>query len=189
MTLALIALLAVLVVGGGIAAVTVGVGRNRTRRNQVVPGVVTSAPSDWAGAHSREARLHRRLRDAVVGAQEAAPDGTGDLAGARAAIEAEALAVDARLVVVAAAPGDERAEFMDRVEQQVIGVEKAAAALAEARLLGDPLAEVEAELTRVRLLAEARAEVDQLDPLTATPTLPTAAPDEDDAPTPRATGA
>ncbi len=34
--------------------------------NEVVPGVPTSAPKAWAGAHTPEARLHRRLRDAVM---------------------------------------------------------------------------------------------------------------------------
>ena len=40
---------------------------------------------------------------------------------------------------------------------------QAAAALVEARLHGDPVSEVEAELSRVRLLAQARAEVEDLD--------------------------
>ena len=37
-----------------------------TRDNQLMPGHPTRAPSSWAVSHDPEARLHRRLRDAMA---------------------------------------------------------------------------------------------------------------------------
>lgn len=172
--LAIVALAAVAVVGGAAAvAVVVSQSRGARKRNRVVPGVATNAPVEWAGAHTPEARLHRRLIAAVASAATSAPDGAHELLAARTALETEAIAVDERLIAVAATPGPERAELMERIAAQVSGVEKAAAALVEARLHGDPVSEVEAELARVRLLAQARAEVEQLDREVTDPTLGT----------------
>ena len=37
-----------------------------TRDNQLMPGRPTRAPRSWAVSHDPEARLHRRLRDAMA---------------------------------------------------------------------------------------------------------------------------
>jgi hypothetical protein len=165
MTTVTLLLLVGLVIGGAVAAVAVGVARGRDRRNHVVPGVPTSAPAAWAGAHTPEARLHRRLRAAVDAAIAAAPKPTSPLGGARRALEETALAVDERLVAVAAVPERERGPLLVDVTAQVAGVEQAAAMMARTRLEegGDIAAGVDRALEGVRLLAEARAEVEQLD--------------------------
>lgn len=171
----LFALGALVVVGlaalvGGVAALVGRVARSRDRANQVVPGVPSDAPAAWAGAHSTEARLHRRLRAAVDAAGVAAPGADGPLVGLRRAVEEEALAVDRRLVVAAATTVDARDELLARVAAQVEAVEEAAGALSGRALDEDGparregvAAAVDDALTRARLLAEARAEVEEVD--------------------------
>lgn len=162
-----------LAVAGAVAlgAVAVVVGRNRARRNRVVPDVPTSAPAAWAGAHTPLARLHRRLRAAVEGAR-AVPDPDGALIRARHEVEQAALAVDDHLVALHGLSERERASRMGAAAAAVASVEAGAAALADtvARSRGrtGPLPAVEAALERARLVAEARAELDAEDPTTPT---------------------
>lgn len=156
------AILALLVV---IAVVAVAARSRSSYRaaNQVVPGVKTSAPAAWAGAHTPEARLHRRLRDAVTALRAAAPDG-GDATTApfRTSVEREALALDERLVAVAALPERVRTEPLAEIAAAVDALEEAAAVLATSMAGGDdPLQRDVADVTeRLRLLSEARAELD-----------------------------
>lgn len=156
--------LLVAVAAVGLAAVAAAVKRRYAEANQVVPGVATAAPDAWAGAHTPEARLHRRLRDAV-GAVRANPAGAGvDLFEARLALERQALTIDQRLVAVAALPEHLRADSMAAVVGAVEAIEAAVASLATAAAgpgdgagLGAAVARVN---ERVALLAEARAELD-----------------------------
>lgn len=167
-------LVVALAVAGAVALGTVAVlvGRNRARRNRVVPDVPTPAPAAWAGAHTPLARLHRRLRAAVEGAR-AVPDPDGALIRARHEVEQAALAVDDHLVALHGLSERERASRMGAAAAAVASVEAGAAALADtvARSRGrtGPLPAVEAALERARLVAEARAELDAEDPTTATP--------------------
>src|SRR3954454_9310625 len=58
----------VLFVAAVVVAATVvvrGQKKSYAQANEVVPGRATKAPAEWAGAHTPEARMHRRLRDAV----------------------------------------------------------------------------------------------------------------------------
>lgn len=131
--------------------------------NEVVPGVKTSAPASWAGAHTAEARLHRRLRDAVTALRAASPDAGGSAASPfRSSVEREALALDERLVAIAALPERVRAEPLAEITAAVGALENAAAVLATSMSSGDdPLQRDVADVTeRLRLLAEARAELD-----------------------------
>lgn len=181
-----VALLALATIVGvaAVAAVVVGasaVSRNRRRRNRVVPEVDTGAPPEWAGAHTPEARLHRRLRDAVVAARAVA-DPDGALIQARVEVEHSAVAVDRHLVALAALTERERAGRMPQVEAAVASVEEAAAKLADAANLGrgGALPAVEDALERARLVAEARDELDT-DPMVVLDE------PDDPPPTPRAT--
>ncbi len=155
------ALLVVLLVVGGLLVLVVAllatrIARSHRSANEVVPGVATSAPASWAGAHTPEARLHRRLRDAVL-AVRAAPSDLGDLG---ASLEREALALDERLVAVAALPQRVRAEPLAEVATAVGAIEEAAAALASAGAPALPGSTgVDDIAERLRLLAEARAEL------------------------------
>ena len=124
--------LALMVVSAVVAATWV-VRTNRrqfAKANQVVPGTATRAPAEWAGAHSPEARLHRRLRDAV-GALRANPAMEDAwMLEARVSLEQHALAVDERLVAVAALPERVRAEPLATVAAAVDAVEAAVVSFA-----------------------------------------------------------
>lgn len=172
---ALLALGAVVAVGVAVAAVA----RDRRRRNQVVPGTDTGAPASWAGAHTPEARLHRRLRDAVRAVRSVA-DPDGSLLAARVEVERAAVAVDEHLVALAALPERETAGRMPVARAAVAAIESAAAAVADAgrggrvaiATAGPGRLPAVAEATeRVRLLEEAFAELDEVD-LTTPPSQP-----------------
>lgn len=180
MTLLLLAgalVVAAAAVGGVALAVTSK--RQYRAANEVIPGRPTNAPAAWAGAHTPEARLHRRLVD-VVAALRAHPlldEGTGRLE-ARVALEEQVAAIDEQLVAAAALPERVRAEPLAQVERQVVAVEQAAATLAAA---GDPTdgpAAIEQHVDDVRRqlddLARIRAELDATPP--AMPAPPDTAP-------------
>lgn len=123
----------VLFVAAAVVAASVVVRTQRRKfaeANVVVPGTATEAPAAWAGAHTPEARLHRRLRDAVaaVWANPAMEDAF--MMDARVSLEQQALAVDQRLIAVAALPERVRAEPMASVSAAVDAVEAAVAQLA-----------------------------------------------------------
>jgi hypothetical protein len=133
MTVFLVVLVLVLVVAaaGGLTVVT-GQRAKFAKANQVVPGLPSRAPAAWAGAHSPEALLHRRLRDAVAAmrANPAVKDGWA--IDSRVALEQHALAVDDRLVAVAALPASVRGQPLAAVADAVAAVEAAVASLATA---------------------------------------------------------
>lgn len=166
MTLTAVLVVAAVVVVLAVVGALVVVRTARRRyaaANEVVPGVATRAPAAWAGAHSVEARLHRRLRDAVAAVQAAGHDDF-TVVEARAALEQQALHIDDRLVAVAALPERVRGEPLARVSAAVDAVEEAAAAIAGATPALDgrsSLDEAVAQVAeRVALLAEARAELE-----------------------------
>ena len=134
--------------------------------NQIIPGVPTKAPKGWAGAHSPEARLHRRLRDSMEVLRTNAALDDHSLADVRASLEREALAVDDTLVTVAALPKQHRVEPLDRITKAVEIIETTVSSVVLMR--GPTLAESEAHIadirTRLRLVQEARAELSGLDP-------------------------
>jgi len=158
-------LLGVLVFIVAVVATVVAISGKRSfaRAGEVVPGVATRAPASWAGAHSPEAKLHRRLRDAVAaGRANAALDRVG-LTEARAAIEGQAVVVDDGLVVVAALPVSMRGKALVDVESAVQAVETAVGTLGatSARVALTGVDGVLAEVReRVALLAAARAELE-----------------------------
>jgi hypothetical protein len=162
MTLVAITLLLVALVGAGSGAAVIRVSRNRTRRNRVVPEVATTAPAAWAGTHTHEARLHRRLRDAVA-AGRAVSDPDGSLIAARTELERSAVEVDEHLVALSKLSERERSTRMPAATAAVASVEAGAAQLADARSHGadGALPAVAAALERAKLVAEARAELDR----------------------------
>lgn len=160
--LAIIALVVVAVGAGAGLALARSAARAYERQGQIVPGVPSRAPASWAGAHTPEARLHRRLVDAVAAVR--ANEAVDAVASARATFETEALAVDERLVAAAALPASVRGEALAKVEAAVVALEQAAAGFAlegftsGAAALDRAVAEVD---ERMRALAEARAELDR----------------------------
>lgn len=131
--MSLVVLAGILVVAAGLAgAAVLAIRARRDYRagNEVIPGRPTAAPAEWAGAHTPEARLHRRLVD-VVASLRAHPlleEGTGRLE-ARVELEEQVAAVDERLIAAAALPERVRDEPLALVEQEVAAMEQAAADL------------------------------------------------------------
>lgn len=161
-------LLIIGIVVGVAAAVVAGtrkVGKEFSAANQIVPGVSTLAPAEWAGAHSPEARLHRRMRDAIAAVRANTTTEDPALADARVTLERHTLALDDRLIAVAALPPASRAPRLTDIEAGVVALEAAVAELVDLRGAGAidfeaGLAEVRA---RIAFVAEARSELDALD--------------------------
>lgn len=132
--------------------------------NEVIPGVPTNAPKEWAGAHTTEARLHRRLRDAMTALRANRSLDAADLVSVREAVEQEALALDDRLVAVAALPGRHKADKLEQVERAVSAIEGVVADVVGLR--GPAVEDLEIGLagvrTRIALVREARAELAEL---------------------------
>lgn len=134
--------------------------------NEVIPGVPTRAPKEWAGAHSQEARLHRRLRDAMVVLRENASLDDPSLSPARSALEREALAIDDALVGIAALSKQHREARMPDVVTAVEAVEGAVADVVALR--GPSLDEARAGVAdvqaRLAMVVAAREELAALAP-------------------------
>lgn len=163
----LIVLLAIagLAVGGMAGALAVRARQDRDRRLDVVPGVPSGAPVAWAGAHTPEARLHRRLGDAVRALRTPSALASTAFADQRAALEQEALRIDARLIAVAALTGPRRDTAIAAVGELVDRYETAVTELVTASLDGAGSLDAvisESEL-RLQALEAARAEVEQID--------------------------
>ncbi|HUG85879.1 MAG TPA: hypothetical protein VMM13_15050 [Euzebya sp.] len=167
----LVLLVGLAVIGAGIAFF-VALSRKGTQRmatqHEVIPGVPSAAPPEWAGAHTPEAGMHRRLRDAVAGlrAQAGSPGEDVELLELRVEVEQQAIAVDDRLIAAAALPPSVRAQALDEVERAVASVEEAAGAIAaqiaSTGLGGDDRSL--ADLTgRVRVATQSRAQLDAMD--------------------------
>jgi hypothetical protein len=126
-----VVVLVLFVVSAAVAATVVVRTQKRkfAEANVVVPGTDTTAPAEWAGAHTPEARLHRRLRDAVAAVRANPAMEDAYRMEARVSLEQQALAVDERLIAVAALPPGVRAEPLASVSAAVDAVEAAVAAL------------------------------------------------------------
>ena len=138
-----------------------------TEQNQVVPGRPSPAPASWAGAHSREAKLHRRLGDAVKGAHANPRFVELGLAAQMRAIDAEAMAIDERLVAAAALPAAHSDAAIDPLEANVAQLEATIAEMVTSITVADSKAAARAAVSaadlKLQALAEARAEVEMID--------------------------
>jgi hypothetical protein len=166
MITALLVLTVAAVVGFGIA-LAVRSKREFGEQNQVVPGRPSPAPASWAGAHSREATLHRRLGDAVRGAHANPRFVELGLAVQMRAIDAEAMAIDERLVAAAALPGAHRDAAIDPLEANVAQLEATIADMVTGISVADSKQQLEQAVSaadlKLQALAEARAEVEMID--------------------------
>lgn len=159
------------VVVAGIAAV-----RNKAKfehDSRLGPGLATSAPTAWAGSHDPEARLHRRLRDAVAAlSANQSFDMNGSLLDLRVELEQQAVALDEQLVATATLPLHVRAEPLARIVAAVESLEHAVAELA--RTSADEAAvrlqvALEDIRTRTGLVAQARVALQELADAPGTP--------------------
>lgn len=163
---ALLVLSVAAIVGFGVA-LAVRSKREFGEQNQVVPGIPSPAPASWAGAHTREAKLHRRLGDAVKGAHANPRFVELGLAAQMRAIDAEAMAIDERLVAASALPASHRDAAIDALEANVIELESVIAEAVTSITVADSKQQLEQAVSaadlKLRALAEARAEVELID--------------------------
>jgi hypothetical protein len=135
--------------------------------NEVVPGVKSAAPASWAGAHSSEAKLHRRLGESVRAARNNPRLVELGLSAQTKQIESEALAIDERLVAAAHLPASHRSDAVAALEPHVVALEEAVATLITGTTVGQSKALLESVVSeadiKLQALAQARAEVEQLD--------------------------
>lgn len=144
---------------------------NYERSNEVVPGVSSPAPTSWLGSHDPEARLHRRLVDAMKALRaNQSFDQDGGLLDMRVELEQQALAIDAELVATAALPLALRQKPLQTLAGAVETIEHAVAGLAStsAAEVGDRLRRVLEDLRfRTSTVAQARAALDEIDAATS----------------------
>ncbi len=136
--------------------------RNARRSQEIVPGIASSAPLDWVGSHTPEAKMHRRLGEAMSGLR-AATDNDGLVTANVDVVEREALKIEQQLVAAShLAPrlkGPAIAELGTAVDQ----IENVSAQLIQrsAELSsGDVQAQLAELSERLDLLDAARAELD-----------------------------
>lgn len=159
-----------LAVVGMVAAIAVLAKRSKDSfeaAGQLIPGVPSPAPTSWAGSHDPEARLHRRLRDALaaLGANQVF-DHSGALLDLRVELEQQALEVDEQLVATAALPLSMRSEPLDRLTEAVTSIEQAVAELAgqSASVVAQRLEAVLDDVrSRTGTVTQARDALDALD--------------------------
>ena len=167
MIISLILLAAVACIVGFGVALSVRGKRDFAKQNEVVPGRKSPAPASWAGAHSPEAKLHRRLGDAVRAANGNPRLVELGLAIQTKQIEAEAMAIDERLVAAAALPTRHRAGAVAEFEPQVTALEDAVATLIASTTINDSMQLLEQAVSdadiKLQALAEARAEIEAVD--------------------------
>jgi hypothetical protein len=163
---ALLVLTVAAVVGFGVA-LAVKSKREFAAQNEVVPGTPSPAPASWAGAHSREAKLHRRLGEAVRGAHANPRFVELGLAAQMKAIETEALGIDERLVAAASLSQAHRDAAVDLLEHRVVALEATIADMVTSISVADSKAQLEQAVSdadvKLQALAEARAEVEMID--------------------------
>lgn len=162
----------------GAAGVAWAVRRQRQRQlelNTVVPGVLSAAPPSWAGSHTEEAKLHRRLRDTVAALRADPRVMNAGLMQVQLAVEHEATAVDERLVAVANLPAGRRQKSLTELTAAVETIEQAVADIVtwSPQTGVDLTTAVSRATERLALIAQAQAELTSPPP---PPALPPSAP-------------
>jgi hypothetical protein len=153
MAIAVVVLLALALIAGLTVAAVAVVGhyqqRAITRANQLIPGRPTHAPRSWALSHDPEARLHRRLRDAMTALNAANSFDAGSALLLRADLEQTALVLDDHLVAVAQLAPVHKDELLQTITTTVETIESAVARYAAATTAPDTTA-LEADLATVQ---------------------------------------
>ncbi len=146
-------LLTLAVVAGLVVAAVLVLRRNQestiSQANQLIPGRPTRAPREWALSHDPEARLHRRLRDAMTALHAATSIDTGSTIVLRADLEQTALDLDDHLVAVAHLTPGHKDELLASITTTVASIETAVARYAAAATTPDTTA-LEADLAVVQ---------------------------------------
>ncbi len=114
--------------------------RALARDSQLIAGRPTRAPASWAVSHDPEARLHRRLRDAMAALHAVDAMDTGSTVTLRADLEQTAIALDDQLVVVAQLTPPQRQELLAAITATVESIEAAVGRYAAAATMPDTIA-------------------------------------------------
>jgi len=164
-------LLAVLFVGVAVVAVVgaaYALGAQRVKQNarqsqEIAPGQRSAAPLGWAGAHTPEAKLHRRLGDAMSGLRKATDD--DPIVGPNVnVVEREALKIEQQLVSASHLASRLKGPAIEELSIAVDQIENVSAQLIQrsAELsAGDVKAQLDELSERLHLLDEARAELNE----------------------------
>lgn len=88
----------------------------------VPPGMPEGAPKEWAGSHSPEAKMHRRLA-ALARSLAALPLGDAASIERKVGIEGRIQELDRRLIALAQAPDAARKEAVTALEPEVAAAE------------------------------------------------------------------
>lgn len=115
---------------GGVFVMTRRIRDNALQANQIIPGQPTNAPASWAGSHDPEARLHRRIRDALTLLRsDPKLDYDGARIDARVRLEMAATELDNRLISASKTPGRLREGIVAQADTAVTELENLAATL------------------------------------------------------------
>lgn len=158
--------IAVAAAAAGAAAVALGAQRvkqNARRGQEIAPGQRSAAPLGWAGAHTPEARLHRRLGQAMSGLRQATEDDPMVTANVDV-IEREALRIEHQLVAASHLPARLKDPAIEELSVAVDQIEDVSAQLIlhSAELsAGDVTTRLDELSERLQLLDQARAELDE----------------------------
>jgi len=157
-----VVILTLAVVVGLLVAVVAVAGRNQlravSRANQLMPGRPTRAPRAWAVSHDPEARLHRRLRDAMSALHAVNAFDTGSTLVLRADLEQTALNLDDHLVAVAQLAPVHKEQLLRTITAMVESIETAIARYVTAATMPDTTA-LEADLAAVQRQLDTVAEL------------------------------
>ena len=93
------------------------------------PGMPSGAPPEWAGQHTPEAKLHRRL-SGLARTLAAVPLGDAASIERKVAVEHRVQELEQRLIELAGVPEAARREAVAALELDVIAAEKEVGALA-----------------------------------------------------------
>lgn len=139
------------------------------RRNRVVRNVRSSAPLAWLCSPVAPARLHRRLRRAVLVAEAAAQrDHSGAVVELKSQLADEALLVDAELVRIGGLPRHARRRSLTDASRRTVTIEATAVRLSSltspsAQHAAARFSDTERLTERIDLLEAAHADVERLE--------------------------
>ena len=127
-----VVVLVLLVVGAAVAFAVALARRSKAQLAagvEVLPGMPTGAPPEWAGAHTPEAKMHRRLVS-LARMLAAMPLGDAGAIERKVGVEHRVQEIDQRLIKLALAPEAARREAVAALEPEVDAAEAAVGALA-----------------------------------------------------------
>jgi hypothetical protein len=124
----LLVIVAGLAAAGGVFVMTRRIREGARRANELIPGQPTNAPESWSGSHDPEARLHRRMRDALsLLRSDPKADYDGGRIDARVRLEIAATELDNRLVTASKSPQRVRDPIIAQAGDAVTELENLAA--------------------------------------------------------------